>query len=87
MVSQGARKPRYTPSSALFCSSVSLGSSIEELEPLAAAEADAGVREWVNVVYKFTGRGIVVFAYANNHYAGHGPATVRLFEQLLAQAP
>lgn len=44
------------------------------------------LREWVNVVYKFTGRGIVVFAYANNHYAGHGPATIRLFQQLLTQA-
>ena len=44
------------------------------------------LREWVNVVYKFTGRGLVVFDYANNHYAGHGPATVRLFEQLLVHA-
>jgi uncharacterized protein YecE (DUF72 family) len=44
------------------------------------------LREWVNVVHKFTGRGIVIFAYANNHYAGHGPATIRLFQQLLAQA-
>lgn len=44
------------------------------------------LREWVNVVYKFTGRGVPVFAYANNHYAGHGPATVRLFQQLMAQA-
>jgi uncharacterized protein YecE (DUF72 family) len=46
----------------------------------------AQLREWVNVVYKFTGRGILVFAYANNHYAGHGPATIRLFQQLLTQA-
>jgi uncharacterized protein YecE (DUF72 family) len=46
----------------------------------------AQLREWVNVVYKFTGRGIVVFAYANNHYAGHAPATIRLFGKLLAQA-
>jgi len=46
----------------------------------------AQLREWVNVVYKFTGRGIVVFAYANNHYAGHAPATIRLFEELLAES-
>jgi uncharacterized protein YecE (DUF72 family) len=46
----------------------------------------AQLREWVNLVYKFNGRGIVIFAYANNHYAGHGPATIRLFQQLLAQA-
>lgn len=40
------------------------------------------LREWVNVVYKITGRGIPVFAYANNHYAGYAPATVELFRKL-----
>ena len=40
------------------------------------------LREWVNVVYKVTGRGIPVFAYANNHYAGYAPATVELFRKL-----
>lgn len=40
------------------------------------------LREWVNVVYKITGRGVPVFAYANNHYAGHAPATVEQFRQL-----
>jgi hypothetical protein len=27
-------------------------------------------------------RGVSVYAYANNHYAGHGPGTVRLFQEL-----
>ena len=27
-------------------------------------------------------QGALVFAYANNHYAGHGPATVKLFWDL-----
>lgn len=40
------------------------------------------LREWVNVVYKITGRGVPVFAYANNHYAGYAPATVELFRKL-----
>ena len=40
------------------------------------------LREWVDVVYKINGRGIPVFAYANNHYAGHAPATVELFREL-----
>jgi uncharacterized protein YecE (DUF72 family) len=40
------------------------------------------LREWVSVVFKISGRGIPVFAYANNHYAGHAPATVRQFEEL-----
>ncbi len=38
--------------------------------------------EWVNVVYKINGQGVPVFAYANNHYAGHAPATVALFREL-----
>jgi len=25
---------------------------------------------------------VKLFAFANNHYAGHGPATVKLFTQL-----
>jgi uncharacterized protein YecE (DUF72 family) len=41
--------------------------------------------EWVNVCFRFNGRGVAVFAYANNHYAGHAPATVRLFWQLWQQ--
>ncbi|MGH9776169.1 MAG: DUF72 domain-containing protein [Candidatus Acidiferrales bacterium] len=44
------------------------------------------LREWANVVYKFTGRGIPVFAYANNHYAGYAPATVALFRELLQKS-
>lgn len=42
----------------------------------------ADLSEWINVVYKITGRGIPVFAYANNHYAGYAPATVELFHKL-----
>ncbi|HUI39026.1 MAG TPA: DUF72 domain-containing protein [Candidatus Nitrosotalea sp.] len=41
--------------------------------------------EWANVVYKITGRGVPVFAYANNHYAGNAPSTIRLFEKLMAE--
>jgi hypothetical protein len=31
---------------------------------------------------KAQARGVAIFAYANNHYAGNGPATVREFEAL-----
>jgi uncharacterized protein YecE (DUF72 family) len=41
------------------------------------------LREWVNICYKFNGRGIAIFAYANNHYMGFAPGTVRLFEDML----
>ena len=37
---------------------------------------------WVELFRKFVARNLKVFAYANNHYAGHGPATVRLFQEL-----
>jgi uncharacterized protein YecE (DUF72 family) len=43
------------------------------------------LREWASVVYKINGRGVPVFAYANNHYAGHAPATVELFRVLLGE--
>jgi uncharacterized protein YecE (DUF72 family) len=38
--------------------------------------------EWVEVLGKVHKRKIQIFAYANNHYAGHGPATVEMFQQL-----
>ena len=38
--------------------------------------------EWANVCWKISARGIPIFAYANNHYAGHAPATVRLFQEI-----
>jgi uncharacterized protein YecE (DUF72 family) len=41
--------------------------------------------EWANVCWKITGRGVPIFAYANNHYAGNAPATIRLFEKLWAE--
>jgi uncharacterized protein YecE (DUF72 family) len=40
------------------------------------------IAEWVDLLQKFVARNIKVFAYANNHYAGHAPATVRLFQRL-----
>jgi uncharacterized protein YecE (DUF72 family) len=37
------------------------------------------LRNWVEIIKEFVARNIRVFAWANNHYAGHGPATVQLF--------
>ena len=37
------------------------------------------IAEWVQILKRVVARGIKAFAYANNHYAGHGPATVKLF--------
>jgi len=37
---------------------------------------------WVDFCYAIKKRGITIFAYANNHYAGHGPATIAQFLKL-----
>ena len=42
--------------------------------------------EWVEACRALLKRKIKIFAFANNHYAGHGPATVRLFLQLLEKS-
>jgi uncharacterized protein YecE (DUF72 family) len=39
--------------------------------------------EWVEIVRQIQARQIDIFAYANNHYAGHAPATVRQFLEIL----
>jgi uncharacterized protein YecE (DUF72 family) len=48
-------------------------------------DRQAELREWVNVVYKINGQGIPIFAYANNHFQGHAPATVELCPELWKQ--
>lgn len=40
------------------------------------------MERWVQLFREFVTRNIKIFAYANNHYAGHGPATVKLFWEL-----
>jgi uncharacterized protein YecE (DUF72 family) len=42
----------------------------------------AELQSWVTVCEKIQKRGITQYAYANNHYAGHAPATVKLFRPL-----
>jgi uncharacterized protein YecE (DUF72 family) len=37
---------------------------------------------WIDVFREFVTRNLKIFAYANNHYAGHAPATVKLFWEL-----
>lgn len=38
--------------------------------------------EWAQILGKVHKRKIQIFAYANNHYTGFGPATVEMFQQL-----
>lgn len=37
---------------------------------------------WVDFCYQLRKRGVVIYGYANNHYAGHGPATIEQFRSL-----
>ena len=41
---------------------------------------------WAERVRRFMDAGIDIYGYFNNHYAGHSPASVRLFEEILARA-
>jgi uncharacterized protein YecE (DUF72 family) len=41
------------------------------------------LEEWIEILKKVHKRKIQIFAYANNHYAGHPPATVEQFREML----
>jgi uncharacterized protein YecE (DUF72 family) len=41
-------------------------------------------REWLPMVRKFLAHSVEVDIYYNNHYAGHGPASIELFLRLFA---
>ncbi|MGH9717592.1 MAG: DUF72 domain-containing protein [Candidatus Acidiferrales bacterium] len=38
--------------------------------------------EWAKLCVPITRRGVTIFAYANNHYAGHSPATIAQFLEI-----
>jgi uncharacterized protein YecE (DUF72 family) len=40
------------------------------------------IQDWVKFLRPIVRRGEKLFVYCNNHYAGHGPATVKLFREL-----
>ena len=42
----------------------------------------AELSEWAEILGKVHKRKIQIYTYANNHYAGHGPATVKIFQGL-----
>jgi hypothetical protein len=41
----------------------------------------------VSVCYKTSARGVPIFAYANNHYAGNAPAALRHFPEMWKEQP
>jgi uncharacterized protein YecE (DUF72 family) len=42
----------------------------------------AEMTSWVDVCKKIQRRGVTIFGYFNNHYAGFGPASVQLFRDM-----
>ncbi|MGE5601678.1 MAG: DUF72 domain-containing protein, partial [Nitrososphaerales archaeon] len=38
---------------------------------------------WAEQVHRYLQQGLEVYGYANNHYMGHSPATIRFFQQKL----
>ncbi len=46
-------------------------------------DRSADLEEWSKACRNFMNRKISVFAFANNHYAGHAPATLRLFTNMM----
>jgi uncharacterized protein YecE (DUF72 family) len=42
----------------------------------------AEMTSWVDVCQKIQKRGVSIYAYFNNHYAGFGPASVQLFRDI-----
>jgi uncharacterized protein YecE (DUF72 family) len=42
----------------------------------------AEMTSWVDVCKKIQRRGVTIFGYFNNHYAGFGPESVRLFREM-----
>ncbi len=45
-------------------------------------DRQSDLSEWVSLLKKVQERRIMILAFANNHYAGHGPSTVELFRNL-----
>ena len=53
-----------------------------EAQTMAVVDRTAELSRWVDFCYQVMKRGVLVYAYANNHYAGHGPATIEQFRNL-----
>jgi len=44
----------------------------------------AELSSWVDFCYQIMKRGVLIYAYANNHFQGHGPATIAKFLEIWA---
>jgi len=47
----------------------------------------AELEQWAGVLWPLTLKGVSVYGYVNNHFAGHSPESARELQRLLKQAP
>jgi uncharacterized protein YecE (DUF72 family) len=45
-------------------------------------DRSAELSSWVDYCYQIKKRGVLIYAYANNHFSGHAPATIEQFRNL-----
>lgn len=78
---------RATAGRATFAYVRWLGS--RELTDFARIQVDRGAEldRWAKALPPLVDRGIDVYGYFNNHYAGHSPASVRAFMELIGETP
>lgn len=78
---------RAAPEGARFAYVRWLGS--RELTDYSRVQVDrsAELARWAAALPPLVDRGIDVYGYFNNHYAGHSPASVRAFMELLGETP
>jgi uncharacterized protein YecE (DUF72 family) len=48
----------------------------------AVVDRTTELSSWVDFCYRIMKRGVLIYAYANNHFQGHGPATIAKFVEL-----
>ena len=46
----------------------------------------ADLQHWVRPVQSFLGKGLHIYGFFNNHYAGHAPASLEMFRGLLQES-
>jgi uncharacterized protein YecE (DUF72 family) len=51
----------------------------------AVVDRTSELKSWVHFCYQIMKRGVLIYAYANNHFQGHGPATIAKFLELWAE--
>jgi uncharacterized protein YecE (DUF72 family) len=48
----------------------------------AIIDRSAELSSWADFCYQVRKRGVLIYAFANNHFAGHSPATIELFRSI-----